>query len=363
MAALGVFVFHSSRLAPVPFLHLLAPAGDAGVAFFFILSGFVLAWSFSPTVPTRIFYWRRFARVWPMLAATTAMSFILLSQSWHVVGNRLLLSLGLLQAWFPAGAVFGNPVAWTLSCEAFFYLAFPLLVRPIRGMRGRNLVIVMALLFLLEWAFRMWAWKLLGPLEKPQSLMLARLPIYRLVEFLLGVTAAVALQHGWRPPLGVRASMVALAACALTVRHGIGSDWWSGGWYNQALAPAMVLLIAATAARDVEGSPSIWRRRWLIALGESSYAFYLIHLLVIWKLPDLAADRHVSWLNLVAVLTWLVIAIIMSSGCYRLVEHPIEQWLRALAPTHKPPHRPSKRTQVPTKGDVPRRERDGFVVN
>jgi peptidoglycan/LPS O-acetylase OafA/YrhL len=144
-----------------------------------------------------------------------------------------------------------------MSCEAFFYLTFPVLVRPIRRMRGRNLVIVVSLVFLLEWVFRMWLGRL-GPLEKPQSLMLARLPISRLVEFLLGVTAAVAVQRGWRPPLGVRASMVALAACALTVRYGVGSDWWSGGWYNQALAPAMVLLIASsTAARDVDGAVDV----------------------------------------------------------------------------------------------------------
>lgn len=330
-AALGVFVYHASQRAPIPGLRTIAPAGEAGVAFFFILSGFVLTWSYSSRVPTAIFYWRRFSRVWPLLAVSTAVAFWVLGESWHEVRGGVLLSLGLVQAWLPAGAVFGNPVAWTLSCEAFFYLTFPFLVRPIIKARLRWLMGLAALLFFLEWAYRMWAWRLLGPVDPSISLMLARLPIYRIVEFLLGVTAAASLRRGWRPPLGVRGASAALALSLVTLLWATRQGWLSPGWYDQGLAPAMVLLIVAAAARDVDGAPSFLRTRPLVRLGEWSYAFYLLHLLVIWGLGG-RAPRIVSWGNALPTSLWLALAVLVSACAYLWAERPIEARLRAVFP-------------------------------
>ncbi|WP_153006429.1 acyltransferase [Leucobacter sp. G161] len=39
--------------------------GNSGVAFFFVLSGFVLTYSARPATTTRNFYWRRFGRIYP----------------------------------------------------------------------------------------------------------------------------------------------------------------------------------------------------------------------------------------------------------------------------------------------------------
>ena len=330
-AALGVFVYHTSQWAPVPGLRMVAPAGEAGVAFFFILSGFVLTWSYSPRVPTGVFYWRRFVRVWPLLALSTAAAVWVLDESWGQVRGGVLLSLGLVQSWLPAGAVFGNPVAWTLSCEAFFYLSFPLLVGPIIRARLGWLMGLAGLLLFLEWAYRFWAWRLLGPVDPSVSLMLARLPIYRIVEFLLGVTAAASLRRGWRPPTGVLGAVAALALSLVSLLWASRQGWLSPGWYDQGLAPAMVLLIVAAAARDVRGAPSLLRSRPLVRLGEWSYAFYLLHLLVIWGLGG-RARRAASWSNALPTCGWLVLAVLVSAGAYIWVERPLEARLRAVFP-------------------------------
>lgn len=42
-----------------------AGLGHYGVAFFFVLSGFVLTWSAKPTTTMPTFWWRRFARIYP----------------------------------------------------------------------------------------------------------------------------------------------------------------------------------------------------------------------------------------------------------------------------------------------------------
>jgi peptidoglycan/LPS O-acetylase OafA/YrhL len=45
-------------------------------------------------------------------------------------------------------------------------------------------------------------------------------------------------------------------------------------------AAGMALLICAGAAADLNGTPSFWRRPAMVRLGELSFAFYMVHLLV-----------------------------------------------------------------------------------
>ena len=65
-AAFAVFCYHMMSFAPVPGLGAVARFGNHGVAFFFLLSGFVLTWSagISGTAVAN-FYWRRLARIYP----------------------------------------------------------------------------------------------------------------------------------------------------------------------------------------------------------------------------------------------------------------------------------------------------------
>ena len=65
-AALVVFLSHldirgGTLGAAGPFVAY----GYVGVGFFFVLSGFVLTWSYVPGAPVGAFYLRRFARIWP----------------------------------------------------------------------------------------------------------------------------------------------------------------------------------------------------------------------------------------------------------------------------------------------------------
>lgn len=50
-------------------------------------------------------------------------------------------------------------------------------------------------------------------------------------------------------------------------------------------------LIVAAALADLYGTASPFRRRWLVRLGELSYAFYLTHLLVMRLIEYLIGER------------------------------------------------------------------------
>ena len=125
-AAFAVFCYHMMNFAPVPGLGAVARYGNHGVAFFFVLSGFVLTWSarISGTTVAN-FYWRRLARIYPahVVALLVAIPVFYSVTSATPDPSRfwvkpfavvpLLLSLVLLQSWFkePSIRFSGNPAA------------------------------------------------------------------------------------------------------------------------------------------------------------------------------------------------------------------------------------------------------------
>ena len=67
LAAFAVFAHHAhSALIASPGLGHLTRQGSSGVAFFFVLSGFVLTWSSRPDDTKISFYRRRIARILPL---------------------------------------------------------------------------------------------------------------------------------------------------------------------------------------------------------------------------------------------------------------------------------------------------------
>jgi peptidoglycan/LPS O-acetylase OafA/YrhL len=110
-----------------------------GVSFFFILSGFVLAYnyaSFDSRGAVWRFYWSRFARIWPSHIASTLLIIALIGNISYFTlpaESRAQITLAyitLVHAWLPLSEYIAsyNAVSWSISAEFFFYLAFPLLV-------------------------------------------------------------------------------------------------------------------------------------------------------------------------------------------------------------------------------------------
>lgn len=137
-AALCVVILHAANhgLLPQELVQMLDLS--KAVAFFFVLSGFVLGYvNNGRLIDALRFYQARFARVWPATALSIIFVLLVLphfiylpsaSSSWSS-GFVLLLNLLCLQALFPIPNVyFGfNAVVWSISVEVFFYFCFPLI--------------------------------------------------------------------------------------------------------------------------------------------------------------------------------------------------------------------------------------------
>ena len=152
---LGYIPFQEIHLKPSPVVvyGLWYPLTFAwcGVALFFVVSGFVIHWSFlkARQFDIRTFYWRRFWRIYP--AYFVALMFF----TWY---NQVPLSTakGMLQLFshiflihnFNSSSFFGIVgVFWSLAVECQLYLAYPLILKmrdrfggDVRGVRKALLV-------------------------------------------------------------------------------------------------------------------------------------------------------------------------------------------------------------------------------
>ncbi|MGW5655224.1 acyltransferase family protein [Streptomyces humi] len=248
-------------------------AGASGVSFFFILSGFVLMWSARPVDRAPRFWWRRVARIYPVHLVTVVLALVMaftLPRQPRPTLPQGLADVFLVHSWWRPWWQTLDPVSWSLACEAFFYAAFPLLALLLRRLGGRGATALAALSVLavlaLAWTDAHHWW------DQPIS----SFPAARLPEFVLGAaTARLVLLGRWRGP-GLEASL-ALAVIGYFLVPQVTADYAATACTLMGFA----VLIPAAAQADLRGLPSLWRRRGLVRLGELSFAFYMVHLLVL----------------------------------------------------------------------------------
>jgi peptidoglycan/LPS O-acetylase OafA/YrhL len=372
-AAAAVFFHHFMNFAPIPKLSKVTPIGVTGVSFFFVLSGFVLTWSFFDRDTAKRFYWRRFARVYPLVVITTLVALPVFygttdsfQKPWDT--GSIALSLVLLHAWFsglPLIFFGGNPASWSLSCEAFFYAVFPAVIRPLLRRSIPVLLTIAASIVAIMWVLLLWARfqppGLIPGTSLPFAGLMLASPVGRVWEFLLGVVVACAVRRGWRPPVGFWPAVGLLAAGMLLLVVWVRNPGWSTGFVkstsaqNQVTAPLYALVIAAAAVRDIDGKRSFLRHRAMVSLGQWSYAFYLTHATVIYLARLIWGQQPASAQNLVFVIPLLLATTFVAFVFYRLIEHPVEHRLRSMLPPLEPDKRIDAPDVEPEKDPVPAR--------
>ncbi|WP_405866893.1 MULTISPECIES: acyltransferase family protein [unclassified Streptomyces] len=291
-------------------------AGASGVSFFFVLSGFVLTWSARPGDRAPAFWRRRIARVLPVHLVTAAIALLMaytLAHQTKPTLHQVAANVLLVHSWWRPWWQTLDPVSWSLACEAFFYAVFPLLALLLRrlGARGSAALAGASVLAVLALAWvdaHHWL-----------DQQIASFPAARLPEFVLGVAVArLVLLDRWRGP-GLEASL-ALAI----IGYFLVPQVTSGYPATTCTVIGFALLIPAAAVADLRGLPSLWRHRRLVRLGELSFAFYMIHLLVLRAGTNLIDTK--PHFGLVAGLAVTAVAFAVSLGLawvlYEAVERP-----------------------------------------
>jgi peptidoglycan/LPS O-acetylase OafA/YrhL len=340
-AAAWVLVFHAGHLglwdafpsaAATRVIPQAGGSGYLGVDLFFLLSGFILTWTYAASFERVTFRgWSRYvgirlARIYPVhVAVLLVLGGVVAggAAGWWVSpwggdgfgGREFLLHLALVHSWGFGAWLSWNQPAWSISAEWLAYLVFPFLCAPLTRLRS---VVVLLLAALAALAFVALVAPLFAPgvnLNAPHLTGLVRVA----GEFVAGCClcrAFVALA-GRGVPWGAL-SVIAAGGVAALAATGRADPW--------ALPLFGLLVIALAASR---GPVAAWLASPVVVLGgRISYATYLVH----WPLLELLGHAPPADAPLAARLTWSAAAfvgpVLVAWAAWRWIEEPGRRTIR-----------------------------------
>ncbi len=311
-----------------------------GVDFFFVLSGFILAYNY-PVIENNAHALRiiayRIARIWPLHLVMLAVWFFFARNPNNPLNGiePLWANVLLIQAWFGSYlyAYSGNAPSWTLSVELAFYLAFPFLVM----LRTRTLIAVAILVSAATLIAAAILWSP-GKVTDPgiNGPAIVRMHPGSFVFLFVGgmLTARIFPSRTWQigalPATMIEAACLALAiwffvdhrdiSFAVVRALDLGAFWvlWAPHVLG-ALFFAPLILSVSIGAGLVTKALSV---KPLVFLGEISFATYLVHQpLQTWLLRN--GFNGLEWLPL-----FVGCIFIASCVAYLGIERPAQKWLR-----------------------------------
>jgi peptidoglycan/LPS O-acetylase OafA/YrhL len=396
VAAASVVMAHAvHKFLPIsgnapPLYTLIASLSAIGMPLFFVLSGFVIHYNYSQRIEedltrgTLNFLVARFARLYPLYIVGIAFD-LLNSYSYYQLNPHALEAipyyLTMTQAW--VYRVFGDTsliyvfghiptVAWSISTEWFFYLAYPFLclsiakVRRVPTLAFVTSAFVLVALGLIAVANFNRAWiasagvEAYGPTAGDIQHSYYRWLIYfspysRIMEFILGcLTASIFMKLRLRVPdareqkRGLLPLIGALAGTAIlyVIMFGLPAHPLLG-WaqfirqfhMSFGIAPCLALLIFC-CARYQNAIVDLFSGRWIVLCGEASYSLYLLHLVVIDRLgiqSPAPSNPRIALGCFLRLGFCFLTCVGLSLVTWRLIEVPARRWLRAslsVAPRH-----------------------------
>lgn len=279
LAAMLVVLFHgqlafSTQIAEPGFAgeSYLFAFGAVGVHIFFVISGFIMVLTsrFDGGFDPKAFMRRRLLRIYPIYWICVALYLII----YALMGTPYYLSLsetiGALLL-YPGKAAEVIGPAWTLAFEMFFYICFAVAMMAglNRGLLILSAAFVISILAGFVLPFDNSAWNLAS-----SSLLL---------EFVAGAVIGWLLVRGHLP---TRGGVLWMLLAGLLFAGGI---FWGYNNLPSVLMwgiPSTVLIAGAVIVESDREAP-IWVQR-VGHFGDSSYALYLIHILVIAVLVEAA---------------------------------------------------------------------------
>lgn len=387
-AAAWVVVFHFQFTpgrefdAAVGHLRPIVGVGSLGVDLFYVLSGFVIAFTYLDRMGPRLdgrqswkFIWARISRVWPVFAVITNLfglwlGFKLLIGYDHLAYQKIQPDLGfvswlrqmlMVQMWtepYFDGSSWVGP-AWSISAEWAAYTLFPLTALLYYRLRG-----------LPRWV--------LGGLA-----VLTMVP----VAVISGATGNPYFPYSWLVRIGVGFTSGVLVYLAVRnvpltdrLRRGASTATWvllglilaglfvgdsmidgnGDGEHGGMVLVLFPLLVGALALSLAGGPARLLSTNWAVHGGRISYSLYLVHIpvfevawTVMWRYPVIGPDTPGG---VAVAFAALVAAFVAAHLLWKLVEEPARVRLRRVVDRPNGADRP-KTTERPA--TEPRAAADG----
>ncbi|MGV1000750.1 acyltransferase family protein [Empedobacter falsenii] len=305
--------------------------GYLGVGFFFILSGFVLALNYekkvidNPNFDKKKFYIARIARIYPLHVLTfcVMLPFVIINVwqgyfHWDIAGANLFL----LQSYIPVKDFYFsiNNVSWSISTELFFYLMFPFYVIWLHKFPKMKyiLLLIIPIIIFAEPYFR--------TNMKLEKAIFYINPIVRSFDFILGIITCQIYKKTKDTPINFsRGTLIEIAAITVLAIffyfHNDVARAFRYGIYYWIPMIGIVLIFALQKGFFSR----ILQHKTLVYLGEISFAFYMIHMIVIkygnQYLPKINDFQKIG--------IYFVIALILSALTFEYFEKPVAKWIKS----------------------------------
>lgn len=308
--------------------------GFVGVSFFFVLSGFIIAYNYqnkllARTTTQRTFWIARIARIYPLhlltlLIAACIGGYVEYSDTVDWI-KHFAASILLLQPFFPTADYFFsfNSPSWSLGCEQLFYFCFPILIPFLNNKKTLICSLFLCLLIMLTGM-------VLTPEEQIKAYWYVN-PITRLPDFFVGVfvyqfyqslcSKKISYSTGTVLEAGAIAIFLLFYLCAADIPkvYRYSCYYW---------LPVSLLIL--TFALQKGAISQLLSTRVLFIGGEISYSFYLIHLFIILTYSQMAELYHWSTQWMVSVPIILTITIVLSLFSYYYFEKPANRWVKRI---------------------------------
>jgi peptidoglycan/LPS O-acetylase OafA/YrhL len=303
--------------------------GDAGVDFFFVLSGFLIT-----TVHRRDlghpralgnYLFKRTLRVYPtywlICLAVSVAAVVVPSLRQALPGDlaTYLVALTLVPMDPAVVGGTGSPilfVAWSLQYEMLFYalVAAAILNRALGAVLAAA---VLGVILSCHWG---------ATCTFPASFLAKDVYL-----FAFGVVTAIVARSGLRIPFPAVLACVASAAFVAFGAFEVFAGQGAPAIDRRAIYGIISAFAILGFVRAEDDGSLVLRHRWLPLLGDSSYALYLIHIPVISTLVKLFSHRGIEGgLALHAVYLLIFGACVAAAVCFHLaIEKPMLKWLRA----------------------------------
>lgn len=306
-----------------------------GVSFFFVLSGFIIAYTYQKKmeeqkVSKRRFWAARIARIYPLhlltLTGVAVVGNLLAPMGWLEGLKHFIPALFLLHPFVPKADYFFyfDSPSWSLGCEQLFYFLFPFLAlffykkQRLIGILLACAVIVPVLMSLTDEA-NIRAYWYVNPLARFPDFLLGML-LFRVYEWCrrkeLSFAAASLFEAG---AVGIFLLFYLFSEDLVPKVYRYSCYYW--------IPVSLILLLFSLQKGFIS---RILSNKYLVIGGDISFSFYLIHLWILFAYVRLVRAYDLSVSPYIGVLFILAVSIGLSLLSYYYFEKPANRLVKRL---------------------------------
>jgi len=332
----GIYTGWLMGNAPVAAILLSAPTA---VSYLYVLSGFVMSLVYYR--PNEKFdisgYWTaRFVRIYPLyIISFLLVCYFYIDYMANIKPQKVLANIFVLQAWWPTYAQSFNYASWSMTVEFFFYAVFPFFTLWAYRQSTRKLIWVSIGLWLLTQVIHFILWTGYFPAWYE---FIVYNPVFHLNSFIMGAVGGIwfvrrPAEQGESPSQSLNFLLI-LLSLGLIAGYTIVSVLYQGLPHDLQpmaglLAPFFILFIV-TLALDKTTLSSILSHRWLVTLGETAFALYILHVPVIWIYERALFSSNLASPDFILSVTYMPLMIGVGLIACLFIDPPIRNWMRSI---------------------------------